>query len=49
MAEIIRPFAQPCGFETVALLYESVENCERHGVRDQGGTVKHQFLFLRSA
>lgn len=47
MAEIIRPFAEPCGFETAALLYESVEGCERHGVRDQGGTGKHQFLFLR--
>jgi len=42
------PQAEKVGFEVLRLLYEDVSLCENHGVRDQGSTVKHQFLFLRA-
>jgi len=41
------PHAEKVGFEVLRLLYEDVSSCENHGVRDQGTTNKHQFLFLR--
>jgi hypothetical protein len=49
MARELIPQAEKAGFEVVALLYEDVSSCENHGVRAQGRTVKHQFLFLRLA
>ncbi len=46
-AELV-PFAQDVGFDILELLYEDVVSCEKHGVRDQGSTRKHAYLFLRS-
>jgi len=42
------PQAEKVGFKVLRLLYEDVSLCENHGVRDQGSTIKHQFLFLQS-
>ena len=48
MAVELEPFAQEAGFEVLELLYEDVVSCEKHGVRDQGSTRKHEYLFLKS-
>ncbi len=34
-------------FKYLDLIYEQVGKCEKHGIRDQGVTKRHQFLFLR--
>ena len=49
MGQLIRPLAGREGFDVLALIYENVEECERHGVRDQGSTGEHEFMFLRRA
>ncbi|MEI7027967.1 hypothetical protein [Paenibacillus sp. y28] len=33
-------------FETIAIGNEDVSKVEKHGIRDKGGTIAHQFLFL---
>ena len=48
MGKELIPQAEKLGFEVLRLLYEDVSLCENHGVRDQGGTNKHQFLFLQA-
>ncbi len=45
MAEELQKYSRPW-FNTVFLSSESVENIEKHGVSDKGGTIAHQFLFL---
>jgi DNA modification methylase len=47
MGKELIPQAEKLGFEALRLLYEDVSSCENHGVRDQGSTIKHQFLFLQ--
>lgn len=47
MADSISVFAKEAGFQIIGLIYEDVEGREKHGVRDQGSTRKHQFLFLQ--
>ncbi len=47
MGEEILPYVSVNGFEFIGLESENVEDCESHGVCDQGSTVRHQFLFLR--
>jgi len=34
-------------FKPIDLIYEHVGECQKHGIRDQGRTKRHQFLFLR--
>lgn len=34
-------------FDIVYIGTESVENIEKHGIKDKGGTIAHQFLFLQ--
>lgn len=46
MGRSISDFAKSAGFRLADLIYEDVEGREKHGVRDQGSTAKHQFLFL---
>jgi len=48
MGNELIPQAKKIGFEVLRLLYEDVSLCENHGVRDQGSTNKHQFLFLQA-
>jgi len=48
MGSELIPQAEKVGFEVLRLLYEDVSSCENHGVRDQGSTIKHQFLFLKT-
>ncbi|MHC4424699.1 MAG: DNA methyltransferase [Planctomycetota bacterium] len=48
MGNELIPQAERVGFEVLSLLYEDVSLCETHGVRDQGSTNKHQFLFLQA-
>ena len=48
MGNELIPQAEKIGFEVLKLLYEDVSLCEKHGVRDQGSTNKHQFLFLQA-
>ncbi|MBW8041185.1 MAG: SAM-dependent methyltransferase [Planctomycetes bacterium] len=48
MGKELIPQAEKTGFEVLRLLYEDVSLCENHGVRDQGSTNKHQFLFLQA-
>ena len=48
MGNELIPQAEKIGFEVLRLLYEDVSLCENHGVRDQGSTNKHQFLFLQA-
>jgi len=48
MGNELIPQAEKVGFEVIRLLYEDVSLCENHGVRDQGSTIKHQFLFLQA-
>ena len=45
MAEELAKKASPF-FREVFRASEAVEQLEKHGVRDKGGTVEHQFLFL---
>ena len=45
MAEELSRISSPY-FETVAIGNENVSNVEKHGIRDKGGTIAHQFLFL---
>jgi len=49
MGRELIPRAEKVGFEILGLLYEDVTSCENHGVRDQGSTNKHQFLFLKAS
>ena len=46
MAKLIQPFALD-SFDIVYCAEESVENLEKHGIKDKGGTSDHQFLFLQ--
>lgn len=46
MGKQVEPYARQSGFKVNNLIYEDVSACEKHGIRDQGSTVKHQFLFL---
>lgn len=46
MGKQIEPYARQAGFEVNNLIYEDVRACEKHGIRDQGSTIKHQYLFL---
>ncbi|ODS32881.1 MAG: hypothetical protein SCARUB_01987 [Candidatus Scalindua rubra] len=46
MGKQLEPYARQAGFEVNNLIYEDVRNCEKHGIGDQGSTVKHQYLFL---
>jgi len=48
MGKELIPLSEKSGFKFLRLLYEDVSFCEKHGVRDQGSTVKHQFLFLKA-
>ena len=48
MGKELIPQAEKVGFKVLRLLYEDVSLCEKHGVRDQGTTTKHQFLFLQA-
>lgn len=34
-------------FDIIYLASENVEELEKHGIKDKGGTVEHQFLFLQ--
>jgi hypothetical protein len=34
-------------FDFVDLIYEHVGECEKHGIKDQGATKRHAFLFLK--
>lgn len=45
MAVELQKYSRPW-FNTVFLGNESVEEIEKHGVSDKGGTIAHQFLFL---
>jgi DNA modification methylase len=44
----LMPLAKKIGFKVLSILYEDVSSCERHGLRDQGSTRKHEFLFLQA-
>lgn len=45
MAEEIQKYSKKY-FDTVYVGSENVSNIEKHGVRDKGNTVEHEFLFL---
>lgn len=47
MAEEIEKIAQPF-FRTFDVFSESVEHCEKHGLRDKGSVTAHQYLVLQS-
>ena len=38
---------QDARFEIIGTAEESVTECNKHGLRDQGATTDHQFLFFR--
>lgn len=44
--EITR-YAKNSGFRFIDLVYENTEEIERHGMKDQGVTTKHQYLILK--
>jgi len=48
MGKEIAPFAEEAGFQILDLIYEDVSGGESHGLTDQGTTLRHEFLFLRS-
>jgi tRNA G10 N-methylase Trm11/DNA-binding XRE family transcriptional regulator len=35
-------------FDVIDLVEEDVSNCNKHGLRDQGATTDHQFLFIKT-
>lgn len=45
MAEILSKYSQPY-FKEIYRGSESVSNIEKHGIKDKGNTIEHQFLFL---
>jgi tRNA G10 N-methylase Trm11 len=45
MAKEIIPYAEKW-FEILLIGEESVQNIEKHGIKDKGGTTAHQFMFL---
>lgn len=47
MAEEISKVARPF-FRTFDVFSESVEHCEKHGLRDKGSVTAHQYLVLQS-
>lgn len=47
MAEEVAKVAQPF-FRTFDVFSESVEHCEKHGLRDKGSVTAHQYLVLQS-
>lgn len=47
MAEEIAKVARPF-FRTFDVFSESVEHCEKHGLRDKGSVTAHQYLVLQS-
>ena len=46
--EII-PLAKKTGLKPFDLVYENIENIERHGMTDQGVTTSHEFLILQKS
>jgi len=45
MAESLLPYAKKY-FHIEDIFTESVESCEKHGIKDKGGVKEHQYLFL---
>ncbi|EOG1984411.1 site-specific DNA-methyltransferase [Vibrio parahaemolyticus] len=46
MAQSLTPFAEKY-FEIMDVFTESVEHCEKHGIKDKGSVKGHQYLVLR--
>jgi hypothetical protein len=47
MANELEKLAKPF-FDTVLLTNENVQGNEKHGIKDKGGTIEHQYLFLQN-
>ena len=47
MGKILLPIAEKY-LKVVDLFNETVAHCEKHGIRDKGGTKEHQYLVLKS-
>jgi len=47
MGKILLPIAKKY-FKVFDLFNETVSHCEKHGIRDKGGTKEHQYLVLKS-
>ena len=47
MGKILLPIAEKY-LKVLDLFNETVEHCEKHGIRDKGGTKEHQYLVLKS-
>ena len=47
MGKILLPIAEKY-LKVSDLFNETVEHCEKHGIRDKGGTKEHQYLVLKS-
>ncbi len=46
MGKTLSEIAVNNGFEVFGLFDENVLHCEKFGIKDQGSTKAHQFLFL---
>ena len=49
IGKIISPFAKKAGFKIIDLIYENIEDMEKHGMKDQGITKSHEFLILKKS
>ncbi len=47
MGKILLPIAEKY-LRVIDLFNETVAHCEKHGIRDKGGTKEHQYLVLKS-
>ena len=47
MGKILLPIAKKY-LKVIDLFNETVAHCEKHGIRDKGGTKEHQYLILKS-
>ena len=45
----ISPLAKKTGFKVIDLIYENIEDMEKHGIKDQGITRSHEFLILKKS
>ena len=45
--KILLPIAEKY-LKVLDLFNETIAHCEKHGIRDKGGTKEHQYLVLKS-
>ena len=49
VGKIISPLAKKTGFKVIDLIYENIEDMEKHGIKEQWINRSHEFLILKKS